>query len=85
MQYPQTLDELERVMRSEFRFDRMHDYDVKDGVVSWLGILRSVISRLQERIGDKWTVVERRCTPHDDDDFCRVDIIPKVPSQQKEG
>lgn len=78
MLYPQTLDELERVLAAEFRFDRLHDYDVSDGKIAWLGIDEADIPKLKWRIGDRWEVrVLRRVEHTQDYVFCRVDIVPK--------
>lgn len=77
MLYPQTIEELEHVLIVDFRFDRGHDYFIRDGKIA-LGIDEANIPTLKRRIGDQWEVrVLRRVEHTQDYVFCRVDIVPK--------
>lgn len=76
MLYPQTIEELEHVLIMDFRFDRGHDYFIRDGKIAWLGIWRSVLPHLVNRIGPGWKVIEHRANPQGSDAFLRIDIVP---------
>lgn len=69
------LKEIEHILNVKLRCDRIHDYDVKDGYISWLGLFEDMIPYLKHLLSDEWEIIERKRNPYNG--FCRYDIKRK--------
>lgn len=70
------LNEVEHILITKLHCDRIHDYDVKDDYISWLGLFDDIIPYLQSFLSNEWEIIERRRNP--DNGFCRYDVKKKI-------
>jgi hypothetical protein len=70
--YFMTFDEVKQLM-IEYRFSSLHDYDLKEDHIEWLGLFEDTMIELRSRLSDDWVIIEKRRNPKND--FLRVDII----------
>ncbi|WP_206459383.1 hypothetical protein [Anaerovorax sp. IOR16] len=60
---------------NEFNFSPLHDYDLKENCIEWLGLFEDTMELLKTKLTDEWEIVERK--RNSDNDFLRVDIVRK--------
>lgn len=66
------LKEVEHILVTKLNCSRVHDYDIKEDYISWLGLFDDMILYLQSFLSDEWEIIEKRRNPSNG--FCRYDI-----------
>jgi len=65
-----------KILLNELRYSPLHDYNLKEDYIEWLGLFEEDMVYLKNRLSIDWEIIEKRRNP--ENDFLRVDIVKKV-------